>query len=396
MAKKLDYEFIVIGAGPYGLAVASHLRSAGISVRIFGKPMDFWRTQMPKGMLLRSPWGGSNISDAKKAWTLDSFETARGSTLNRRLPVEDFVAYGAWFQQRALPEIDQRNVSLVERVNDGYKVTLGDGDSFRAARVVVATGIGHFSHRPALFEVLPQELASHTSDQNNQNLSRFAGKSVIVVGGGQSAIESAALLSEVGAEVEVLMRQPQIRWLRVRPLIEWFMDCRLNPFKAPGKIGPIGINWLIEHPALFTMMPQGHQSNLAYRAIRPAASSWLYPRTRTVRITEGRHAVRAEERQGKAYLRLDDGTERSANHILLGTGYSVSIDRYGFLATQLKDKVDTVRGYPVLNRGFESSCPGLFFVGTTASYTFGPFLRFVAGTRFAARTLTRYAVRTGK
>lgn len=395
MAHKLDYEYIVIGAGPYGLAAASHLRSAGIAVRVFGKPMDFWRTQMPKGMLLRSPWGGSNISDAKKAWTLDSFETARGSTMNRRLPVEDFVAYGEWFQQQALPGIDQRNVSLVERANDGYTVTLDDGETFRSARVVVATGIGYFSQRPTPFEALPLELASHTSDRSNHDLNRFAGKSVIVIGGGQSAMESAALLSEAGAEVEVLMRQPKIRWLHVRPLIEWLMECRLNPFKAPGKIGPIGINWLIEHPALFTTMSQSYQNNLAYRAIRPAASSWLYPRTRTVRITEGRHAVRAEERQGKAYLRLDDGAERSANHILLGTGYKVSIDQYGFLAPQLKE-VDTVRGYPVLNRGFESSCPGLFFVGTTASYSFGPFLRFVAGTQFAATTLTRYAVGAAK
>ena len=395
MAHKLDYEYIVIGAGPYGLAAASHLRSAGIAVRVFGKPMDFWRTQMPKGMLLRSPWGGSNISDAKKAWTLDSFETARGSTMNRRLPVEDFVAYGEWFQQQALPGIDQRNVSLVERANDGYTVTLDDGETFRSARVVVATGIGYFSQRPTPFEALPLELASHTSDRSNHDLNRFAGKSVIVIGGGQSAMESAALLSEAGAEVEVLMRQPKIRWLHVRPLIEWLMECRLNPFKAPGKIGPIGINWLIEHPALFTTMSQSYQNNLAYRAIRPAASCWLYPRTRTVRITEGRHAVRAEERQGKAYLRLDDGAERSANHILLGTGYKVSIDQYGFLAPQLKE-VDTVRGYPVLNRGFESSCPGLFFVGTTASYSFGPFLRFVAGTQFAATTLTRYAVGAAK
>ena len=395
MAHKLDYEYIVIGAGPYGLAAASHLRSAGIAVRVFGKPMDFWRTQMPKGMLLRSPWGGSNISDAKKAWTLDSFETARGSTMNRRLPVEDFVAYGEWFQQQALPGIDQRNVSLVERANDGYTVTLDDGETFRSARVVVATGIGYFSQRPTPFEALPLELASHTSDRSNHDLNRFAGKSVIVIGGGQSAMESAALLSEAGAEVEVLMRQPKIRWLHVRPLIEWLMECRLNPFKAPGKIGPIGINWLIEHPALFTTMSQSYQNNLAYRAIRPAASAWLYPRTRTVRITEGRHAVRAEERQGKAYLRLDDGAERSANHILLGTGYKVNIDRYGFLAPQLKE-VDTVRGYPVLNRGFESSCPGLFFVGTTASYSFGPFLRFVAGTQFAATTLTRYAVGAAK
>ena len=59
----LDNRFAVIGAGPYGLAVASHLRAIGAEVRIFGKPMDFWASQMPKGMLLRSP-----IAPPLQAW----------------------------------------------------------------------------------------------------------------------------------------------------------------------------------------------------------------------------------------------------------------------------------------------------------------------------------------
>ena len=67
-------DVIVIGAGPYGLAAAAHLSAAGANIRVFGSPMSFWTEQMPKGMLLRSPWGASHISDPKSALTLDAFE----------------------------------------------------------------------------------------------------------------------------------------------------------------------------------------------------------------------------------------------------------------------------------------------------------------------------------
>src|SRR5258706_948861 len=202
----------VIGAGPYGLAVASHLRAASAEVRIFGKPMDFWDSQMPKGMLLRSEWSGSNIGDPNQTLTLDRYESSLGSKLDRpRLPREDFVRYGQWFQQKALPDLDKRNVARVEAGCAGYRITLDDGEQISSQNVVVATGIGSFSNYTAPFALLPRELASHTSDRLNHDLSRFAGKSVAVVGAGQSAIESAALLLEAGAQVEVLLRQPQLR-----------------------------------------------------------------------------------------------------------------------------------------------------------------------------------------
>jgi FAD-dependent urate hydroxylase len=386
-------QFAIIGAGPYGMAVASHLGATGVEARVFGKPMDFWSSRMPKGMLLRSPWSGSNIGDPHQSFTLDRYEGALGSPLNRQLPLEDFVRYGQWFQQKALPNLDPRNIARVESSSDGYRIVLDDGDTFHSRNVVVATGIGSFANRPAAFGALAPELCSHTSDPQNCDLGRFAGKHVAVIGAGQSAFESAALLREQGADVEILMRQSQLRWVNTRPIIEALMDSKLYPFKAPGRIGPIGLNWLLEHPALFTMAPRDVQDKMAYRAIRPAASIWLRPRLEHMKLVTGRQVVAVAERQGKAHLRLDDGIERAFDHVLLGTGYKIDVARYGFLSPDLLESVRTANGYPVLDRGFESSARGLYFVGTTAAHSFGPFMRFVAGTHYAAGVLSRHVAR---
>jgi hypothetical protein len=380
--------FAVIGAGPYGLAVASHLREAGVDVRIFGKVMDFWHNQMPIGMKLRSPLAGSNISDPQRQLSLERFAAAQGRQLAKALPLEHFVEYGQWFQREALPDVDPRNVVGIERRDDGFSVNLEDGERIGFGAVVVATGIGSFPNRPAPFASLPAELVSHTSDRINRDLGRFAGRRVIVVGSGQSALESAALLNESGAEVEVLARRPSIRYLNSN--LEWLMDHKLYPFKAPGKIGPIGLNWLIEHPHLFTLFPRRWQARMTARAIRSAGSGWLRPRVQSVAFKTGKHAIAASVCGARVLLKLNDGADCEADHVLLGTGYHVDIARYRFLSPDLLRAVRTANGYPILNRGFESSLPGLYFVGTTATYSFGPLCRFVAGTPFVAETLTNY------
>jgi thioredoxin reductase len=386
--RNFDCHFTVIGAGPYGLAVASHLRAQGAAVRIFGKTMDFWHSQMPQGMLLRSPWAGSSIGDPKRACTLDHYEAARGAKLARQLPLEDFVGYGRWFQQQTLPDLDPRSVARVEREGDDFRVALDDGETFNARNVVVATGIGAFANCPPPFAALPLELASHTSNRLNRDLGRFRGRRVAVVGAGQSAVESAALLREAGADVELLVRHPFLRWLKSGSVLQW-VNRRLNPLKAPGKIGPMLVDWLIEKPPLFTLTPRAFQDWASYRAIRPAASAWLRPRMDGIPVTTGCQAVAAAEKGGKVQLQMNDGSERSFDHILLGTGYKIDIARYSFLSAKMLNTVRTVNGYPLLNAGFESSLPGLFFVGATATHSFGPLCRFVQGTHYTAAALAR-------
>src|SRR3954471_15053323 len=153
----------VIGAGPYGLAVAAHLRDAGIEARVVGQPMAFWRQAMPRGMLLRSEWPGSHIADPRRTLTLDRYEAARGTTLSRRLPLADFVDYGLWYQRQAVADLDPQPATRVETRPDGIAVTPADRGVMFAERVVVATGLTGFAHRPTALAALPRPSPPHST-----------------------------------------------------------------------------------------------------------------------------------------------------------------------------------------------------------------------------------------
>jgi len=125
------------------------------------------------------------------------------------------------------------------------------------------------------------------------------------------------------------------------------------------------------------------------RCIRPAGSGWLRPRVAEVTISCGRFATSAEERDGAVWLQLDDGSERIVEHVLLGTGYAIDVMRYPFLAPELTAQLETAAGYPRLRPGLESSVAGLHFLGAPAAWSFGPVMRFVVGTWYAAPAVTR-------
>ncbi|HET8606521.1 MAG TPA: FAD-dependent oxidoreductase [Gaiellaceae bacterium] len=377
----------VVGAGPYGLAAAAHLRGVrGLDVHVLGRPMSFWEEQMPAGMLLRSPREASHLADPAGELSLDRYEQALGVEAVRPVPLERFVAYGRWFQEQAVPALDRRRVLLVERAGGRFRLELVDGGVVRAARVVLAVGIAPYAWRPPEFSGLPPELVSHASD--HRDLRAFRGRRVVVVGGGQSALESAALLHEAGTDVRVLVRAPRVNWL-VRSSRLHRLGTLRRLLYAPADVGPAGLSWLVATPAGFGRLPRRVQDPLARRSIRPAASSWLAPRLEQVPIHVGRAVVAATASSGRVRLLLDDGGRLAADHVLLGTGYRVDVARCGLLAPELLRGLRLVDGYPLLDRALQSSVAGLHFLGAPTAYSFGPLLRFVAGTGFAARALAR-------
>jgi FAD-dependent urate hydroxylase len=374
----------IIGAGPYGLSLAAHLhRSSSSQVRVLGEPMSFWRRQMPKGMFLRSPWRASSLSDPGRALTLDAFERERGLRIPRPVPLADFVDYGLWFQAHAVPDVDVRVVEHLERADGEFLLSLEGGETLRAGVVVVAAGIVPFAAVPPQFSEISGSRVSHSSEHSD--LAVFEDRSVVVIGGGQSAIESAAILKEAGAAVEVIIRAPTVHWLG-RSARMHRVAGRL--FYAPSDVGPAGVSWLVAAPSAFRRIPRRIQDPLAVRCIRPAASDWLAPRVSGVPITFARAVARVSERNGRLRIELDDGTERAADHVLLATGYHVDIERYPFLDRQLVEEVDRVGGFPKLDRGFGSSVRGLHFVGAPAAWSFGPLARFVAGAGYAAQAVS--------
>ena len=388
----LTCQVAIVGAGPYGLAAAAHLRSANVDLRVFGKAMEFWERQMPAGMLLRSYWKGSHISDPNGDLTLDRYQRARGAQLPKPVRRDDFINYGQWFQRQVVPDLDGRRVTRIEDAGKCFRLMLEDGESVWAQRAVIATGIASFAHRPLRFKALPPELATHSSE--HCDFSRFAGQRVVVVGGGQSALESAALLHESGADVEVIVRATGVHWLRYGTRLHTWLHHPANPLGRilfpPSDVGPPGLNWIVDTPDLFRHLPFAVHSRIARRAIRPAGAGWLKRRMNGVRMTTGRVIISAKPTGRQLQLSLDDGTERCVDHALLATGYHVDISRCAFLAPDLVRSLRLVDGYPELTAGFEASLPGLHFVGASAARTFGPLMRFVAGTKYAASALTRW------
>jgi FAD-dependent urate hydroxylase len=378
----------IIGAGPYGLAAASHLRQIkGLSVSIFGEPMRFWRTAMPAGMLLRSSWSASHIADPSDTLTLDAYKVSSGNHLAAPITLERFIEYGLWYQRAAVPDVDTRNVCATEPRGGKFQLTLEDGTGVTASRVIVAGGISVFAARPDAFNDVPEALATHTSE--GPNLSRFGNKRVIVVGGGQSALESAALLHEAGAEVEVLVRRSRVHWLgwkeRLRPL-----GAASGLLFSSTDVGPAGISRLVAAPDVLRKLPRSIQTRLRTLSIRPAGARWLRERLQTVPISTRTTVTSAVPSSGSLKLILSDNSARLVDHVVLGTGYRVNIARYNFLSSSTIQRLQIVDGFPRLGAAFESSIPGLHFLGAPAAWSYGPLMYFVSGTKYAAAALFRH------
>ena len=404
-ASNANFPAVIVGAGPYGLSLAAHLRQAGVPFRIFGRPMQSWSTQMPAGMKLKSDGFASNLSAGSALFTLEDFCRLTHRPYHpTQIPValEDFIAYGQEFARRFVPHLEPCDVTAVDRTRKGFRVTLENGECFHASHVILATGLSLFQYIPPRLAALSQELVTHTAD--HRTFDQFAGRDVVVLGRGASSLNAAALLHEAGSRVTLLTRKPRIHIHesgsgRPRPLLH-----RLRHPASP--LGYSLRSWLSSTaPGAFQALPSALRHLLVYKHLGPAGGSALKGRVEgqfpillgwSIASSELVHEAATGQTLIKLILVKEDGEQRQllTSHIVAGTGFKVSLSRLHFLAGSLLGAIRTEKnGAPRLNRAFESSVPGLFFIGPAAAASFGPLLRFAAGSQYAAERVTRHLVR---
>jgi len=390
-------DIAIIGAGPYGLSIAAHLRAKKIEHRIIGDPMQFWLGHMPKGMLLKSDGFASSLYDPVGDFTLRRYCEERSieyADLGTPVRVEDFCAYGLTFQQRFAPNVDNRKVTSLERVRSGFTLHLSDGDSFPVQRVVIATGLSHFEHVPSQLAALPRDLLSHSSA--HVDLGRFKGRDITVIGGGASATELATLLYEAGANVRMVARKPSIE-LHSRMESSATLAQRIRK-----PISPIGPGWksrfFTDLPVIFYHLPKPVQYRLVKGFLGPAGGWFLRGRIDQIPLLAGYQIKGAEASGNRVVLSLSSGNGDArrieAEHVVAATGYRADIRRLPFLSPGVTSQLKLVDNVPELSSHFESSVPGLFFVGPAAVNSFGPVLRFACGAKFTASHLSNYLART--
>jgi len=125
------------------------------------------------------------------------------------------------------------------------------------------------------------------------------------------------------------------------------------------------------------------------RSIRPAGARWLVARLQSVPMSLGRSIVSATPACERIRVKLDNGTDRTVDHVFLGTGYRVDVSKYDFFAPELAQSISCFQGYPRLREGFETSVPNLHILGAPAVWSFGPLMQFVVGTHYSSRSLLR-------
>jgi FAD-dependent urate hydroxylase len=380
-----DCEVAVIGAGPYGLAMAAHLNKARFATRIFGEPMASWRHNMPAGMLLRSGWEASHIADPDNLLTLDTFTTVKGFTRSDSISRDQFIAYGDWVQHHVAPDIDSRKVAEVAPDRNGFCLRLSDGDTVHARRVVLALGLGGQAYRPPQCQGLPDSLVSHTAD--HADLGKFKGQHVAVIGRGQSACEFAALLSEAGAQVNLITRGLP-RLVGANDDSPRHPDRPIEPSDRPVGVGPLPLSLCTAYPDLVHRMPYSLRTWLHQFSRQASAAAWIRPRLSGVPIDAGRTILSLREGDSGVIVDLDNGS-REFDHVLLATGYRIDIANYRILSQDLLAAVASDAGSPILAAGYQTNMPGLHVIGAAAQRSYGPLLGRIRGAGPAARAVIR-------
>ena len=287
-----------------------------------------------------------------------------------------------------MPWVEPVDIQSVSKTGNGFEVLLASGESFVAANVVLATGLSYFAHVPPILSSLPSSLVAHTSEIPDFKL--FRGKSVAVVGRGQSALEAAALLHEAGARPLLLVRGDRIRWMgRVsRDRGPWR---RLRSPISDLGAGPRA--WLLTHfPGATHRMPPPWRTRFVKRHLPPEGAWWLRERVEArVPVHLGTTVLHARGTGGACELRLGvkNGSERciKVDYVIAGTGYKIDVSRLSILDPGLRGAIETRALAPKLNAKFEASVPGLRFIGPASAMSFGPLFRFVVGAKYTARTV---------
>lgn len=385
----------VIGAGPYGLSIAAYLHDYGVNTRVFGIPLDTWRSHMPAGMLLKSDGFASNVYAPKAVGTLADYCQERGIPYHDTdipVPLKVFSDYAVDFQRRFVPGLEEVQVQSLTREGKGFRLKLTDGQDVRADRVVCAVGITHFAATPSVLSGLSTELVSHSYDLHD--LSGFAGKHVTVIGAGASAVDTAVLLADAGATVALVARSNVVKFGgKPEPRGLW------EKLRSPSSgVGPGLRNWLCEAmPSLFRFLPGDLRLRLIRTHLGPK-SPWHMKLRFDVSVQThlGRSIDDAREVDGQVELTLSGGQTLTTDHVVAATGYYPDLARLEFLSDDLRRSVRTHARMPMVSRWFESSVPGLYFVGPSAVNTFGPLMRFMVGAEYVApRIAYRLAQQNG-
>jgi lysine/ornithine N-monooxygenase len=383
----MNTDLLIIGAGPFGLAMAAHAKHLGIDFIMVGKPMEFWKMNMPEGMYLRSACDWH--LDPENEITIEKFFSSRNLSSADVIPISRnlYLSYAKWFsEQKQISALPVYIDSLDNTSEHEYRATTSEGDVITANNVLIAVGFKYFKHIPAEFtNIFPHNAYAHTCDLTD--MKTMQGKRCLILGGRQSAFEWAALLNEAGAaaiHISHRHNSPSFTasdWSWVNPIVdnmeyepEWFRN-----LSAEEKVSLSKKLWAEGRLKIEPWL----ETRIMNQNIK------LWPNTEVTACKK----LSADELK----VVLNNSNTIVVDHIILATGYKFIIDRIPFLSKgNILTKLATQNNFPVLDEYFQTNLPGLFITSMAAAQDFGPFFGFTIAVRASAKLIGKALTESGQ
>lgn len=368
-ARPLTTPVLIIGAGPYGIAIALELYRLRIPFLIHGEIFSLWHKHTLTDASLRSDVHVSEVFTKDRRFRLDRHlhqtlpaEQAR-QICGGRVPVRLFRDYLQQVaRQLPFPVASERIVNVGHDRHANFRAITESGRDIVASQIVLACGIESHRSMPYCLAKLNDDRVAHSWQVDRYEHVRD--QRVLVVGSGQSAAETIALLRP----------KNRVTWIyRTEPI--YYAD----PIALPRPVFDLAMRG--SH--IFSMLPHWLRLRLRQRMLGTTVTPDLKPQFNSGDVVSIRADVQSLNLQREAEGLRSHEMNLTFDRIVACTGYRYGVRNLSILEPSLRDAIVCDNDIPQLDRRFMTSLPGLYIVGAMAELKHGPAMRFMCGTRSA-------------
>ena len=216
MAEENIYDVVIVGAGPAGMTAAVYASRANL-----------------KTVMLERGVPGGQMANTEDVENFPGFDFITGPELSSKM-FEHAQKFGAEYKYGDLQSVEDHG---------SYKLLKTSSEEFKTRTVIIATGAEYKKIGVPGEELLTGRGVSYCAVCDG---AFFKERELVVIGGGDSAVEEGVYLTKFASKVTIVHRRAELRAQKIlqdrafkNDKIEFIWDTELQSINGDGKVGSV-------------------------------------------------------------------------------------------------------------------------------------------------------------